>query len=44
MALLEVVSDPDIRSPKEARRYLDKLRNILEYLIFSMGISKVPSG
>ncbi len=32
MALLEVVSEPDIRSPKEARRYLDKLRNILEYL------------
>ncbi|MDD5474433.1 MAG: Asp-tRNA(Asn)/Glu-tRNA(Gln) amidotransferase subunit GatB [Candidatus Methanoperedens sp.] len=32
MALLEVVSDPDMRSPKEARRYLDKLRNILEYL------------
>ncbi|MCZ7405594.1 MAG: Asp-tRNA(Asn)/Glu-tRNA(Gln) amidotransferase GatCAB subunit B, partial [Candidatus Methanoperedens sp.] len=27
MALLEVVSDPDMRSPKEARRYLDKLRN-----------------
>jgi len=32
VALLEVVSDPDMRSPKEARRYLDKLRNILEYL------------
>ncbi|KCZ72326.1 glutamyl-tRNA(Gln) and/or aspartyl-tRNA(Asn) amidotransferase, B subunit [Candidatus Methanoperedens nitroreducens] len=32
MALLEIVSEPDIRSPKEARRYLDKLRNILEYL------------
>jgi len=32
MALLEIVSDPDLRSPKEARRYLDKLRNILEYL------------
>lgn len=32
MALLEIVSDPDMRSPKEARRYLDKLRNILEYL------------
>ncbi|WP_096207360.1 Asp-tRNA(Asn)/Glu-tRNA(Gln) amidotransferase subunit GatB [Candidatus Methanoperedens nitratireducens] len=32
MALLEVVSEPDLRSPKEARRYLDKLRNILEYL------------
>ncbi len=32
MSLLEIVSEPDIRSPKEARRYLDKLRNILEYL------------
>lgn len=32
MALLEIVSEPDIRSPREARRYLDKLRNILEYL------------
>ncbi len=32
MALIEIVSDPDIRSPKEARRYLDKLRNIVEYL------------
>jgi aspartyl-tRNA(Asn)/glutamyl-tRNA(Gln) amidotransferase subunit B len=32
MALLEIVSEPDMRSPKEARRYLDKLRNVLEYL------------
>jgi len=32
MALLEVVTEPDLRSPKEARRFLDKLRNILEYL------------
>lgn len=32
MALLEVVSEPDLRSPKEARNYLDKLRSILEYL------------
>ncbi len=32
MALLEIVTEPDIRSPKEARRFLDKLRNILEYL------------
>ncbi|MFA4955621.1 MAG: Asp-tRNA(Asn)/Glu-tRNA(Gln) amidotransferase subunit GatB [Candidatus Methanoperedens sp.] len=32
MALIEIVSDPDMRSPKEARRYLDKLRNIVEYL------------
>lgn len=32
MALLEIVTEPDIRSPKEARRFLDKLRNIIEYL------------
>ncbi|OPX81210.1 MAG: Aspartyl/glutamyl-tRNA(Asn/Gln) amidotransferase subunit B [Methanosaeta sp. PtaB.Bin087] len=32
MALLEVVTEPDLRSPKEARAFLDKLRNILEYL------------
>lgn len=32
IALLEVVTEPDLHSPKEARRFLDKLRNILEYL------------
>jgi aspartyl-tRNA(Asn)/glutamyl-tRNA(Gln) amidotransferase subunit B len=32
VALLEIVTEPDIRSPKEARRFLDKLRNILGYL------------
>lgn len=32
MALIEIVSEPDMRSPKEARRFLDKLRNIIEYL------------
>ncbi len=32
MALIEIVSEPDMRSPKEARRYLDKLRSILDYL------------
>jgi len=32
MALIEIVSEPDMRSPKEARRFLDKLRSILEYL------------
>ncbi|HII06423.1 MAG TPA: Asp-tRNA(Asn)/Glu-tRNA(Gln) amidotransferase subunit GatB [Methanotrichaceae archaeon] len=32
MSLLEVVTEPDLRSPKEARSLLDKLRNILEYL------------
>jgi aspartyl-tRNA(Asn)/glutamyl-tRNA(Gln) amidotransferase subunit B len=32
MPLLEVVTEPDLRSPKEARNFLDKLRSILEYL------------
>ncbi len=30
--LLEVVSEPDIRSPEEARQYLIKLQQILRYL------------
>ena len=30
--LLEIVTEPDMRSPKEARRFLNKLRNLLEYL------------
>lgn len=30
--LMEIVSAPDIRSPKEARDYLIKLKTILEYL------------
>lgn len=30
--LLEIVSEPDIRSPEEAKEYLVKLKNILEYL------------
>ena len=30
--LLEIVSEPDIRSPEEARLYLIKLRTILRYL------------
>ncbi len=30
--LMEVVCEPDLRSPEEARRYLVKLRNILRYL------------
>lgn len=29
--LLEIVSEPDMRSPKEARDYLEKLKAILEY-------------
>ena len=32
MPLVEIVTEPDIRSAKEARRFLDKLRSILEYL------------
>ena len=32
MPLIETVTEPDMRSPKEARRFLDKFRNILEYL------------
>ena len=30
--LMEIVSEPDIRSPEEARDYLVKLRSILQYL------------
>lgn len=30
--LLEIVTEPDMRSPQEARRFLNKLRTILEYL------------
>lgn len=29
--LLEIVSEPDIRSPEEARAYLEKLRAIMQY-------------
>ncbi|MDR2944276.1 MAG: Asp-tRNA(Asn)/Glu-tRNA(Gln) amidotransferase subunit GatB [Methanosarcinales archaeon] len=32
MPLVEIVTEPDMRSAKEARRFLDKLRSILEYL------------
>jgi len=32
VALLEVVTEPDLRTPKEARLFLNTLRNILEYL------------
>jgi aspartyl-tRNA(Asn)/glutamyl-tRNA(Gln) amidotransferase subunit B len=32
MALLEIVTEPDMGSPKEARSFLAKLRSILEYL------------
>ncbi len=30
--LLEIVTEPDLRSPQEARRFLNKLRTVLEYL------------
>jgi aspartyl-tRNA(Asn)/glutamyl-tRNA(Gln) amidotransferase subunit B len=30
--LIEIVSEPDLRSPEEARRYLAALKRILEYL------------
>lgn len=29
--LIEIVSEPDIRSPKEARAYLEKLKTIIQY-------------
>ena len=32
MPLMEVVGEPDLRSPEEARQYLIELRNILRYL------------
>ena len=35
--LMEIVSEPDIRSPEEARLYLTKLRTILRYLGVSTG-------
>ncbi|HEY49601.1 MAG TPA: Asp-tRNA(Asn)/Glu-tRNA(Gln) amidotransferase subunit GatB [Dehalococcoidia bacterium] len=35
--LMEIVSEPDLRSPEEARQYLMKLRSILQYLGVSTG-------
>jgi aspartyl-tRNA(Asn)/glutamyl-tRNA(Gln) amidotransferase subunit B len=35
--LMEVVGDPDLRSPEEARDYLTQLRSILQYLGVSTG-------
>ena len=35
--LMEIVGDPDIRSPEEARLYLVKIRSILQYLGVSTG-------
>ncbi len=37
MPLMEIVSEPDIGSPEEARLYLVKLRSILQYLGVSTG-------
>ncbi len=35
--LMEIVSEPDMNSPEEARQYLMKLRSILQYLGVSTG-------
>jgi aspartyl-tRNA(Asn)/glutamyl-tRNA(Gln) amidotransferase subunit B len=35
--LIEIVSEPDIRSPKEASRYMQKLRTLVRYLEISDG-------
>ena len=35
--LMEIVSEPDIRSPEEARLYVEKLRQVLVYLGVSSG-------
>jgi aspartyl-tRNA(Asn)/glutamyl-tRNA(Gln) amidotransferase subunit B len=35
--LMEVVGEPDLRSPEEARQYLHKLHSILQYLGVSTG-------
>jgi aspartyl-tRNA(Asn)/glutamyl-tRNA(Gln) amidotransferase subunit B len=35
--LMEIVSEPDLRSPEEARLYMQKLREILVYLSVSSG-------
>lgn len=35
--LMEIVGEPDLRSPEEAREYLVKLRSILQYLGVSTG-------
>jgi len=35
--LMEIVAEPDLRSPEEARQYLIKMRSILQYLGVSTG-------
>ncbi len=37
VALAEIVTEPDMNSPREARRFLQKLRSILEHLEVSRG-------
>lgn len=37
IALLEIVTEPDLKSPREARLFLQKLRSILEHLGVSDG-------
>jgi len=37
IALIEIVTEPDIESPREARMFLQKLRSILEHLEISDG-------
>jgi aspartyl-tRNA(Asn)/glutamyl-tRNA(Gln) amidotransferase subunit B len=37
MPLIEIVGEPDLRSPEEAEEYLKKLRSILRYLGVSTG-------
>jgi aspartyl-tRNA(Asn)/glutamyl-tRNA(Gln) amidotransferase subunit B len=37
VALMEIVGEPDLRSPEEARNYLVKLRSIIQYLGVSSG-------
>jgi len=37
LPLMEIVGEPDLRSPEEARQYLIKLRSILQYLGVSTG-------
>lgn len=32
MPLIEIVSEPDMSSPEEARAYMEKIKQILEYI------------
>ena len=35
--LLEIVTEPDMESPSEARMFMEKLRNLLRYADISTG-------